>query len=132
MSPRLAGVLCIPGLLVAYAGFSNTAPEPTTVPQDEVSLQEFSEATRTTLSVWIDGDDTVAPYEVCAWVARVSGGTPPYTYNWWGGLSGSNFFLEGWLPQSSWEWVEVIDADQQADTAAILIHVDESYSCDYK
>lgn len=83
------------------------------------------------VSVGIVGDDEVAPNEECAWQAFASGGTPPYSYQWWGGLTGSTATIFGSLPQSSYIWVAVTDANAQADTAQILVDVDESYWCDW-
>jgi hypothetical protein len=132
MRLQVAGTLCIPLFLAAYGGLSTRSPHSGEPPKGVAVIETQSEGERTPLSIWIDGEETVAPYETCAWVVHVTGGTAPFTYNWWGGLSGSYFVLEGWLTQSDWEWVEVVDADQHADTAAIFIDVDDEYSCDYR
>lgn len=48
-------------------------------------------------SVTIGGMSQVPPNESCTWWASVSGGTPPYTYNW---------YAQGnW--QGSWSYVTV-------------------------
>lgn len=81
------------------------------------------------LSVSITGDDTVAPDEECAWQAWTSGGTGPYTYNWWGGVTGTAQTVYGSLSQSETIWVAVSDATAQADTAQFYVSVDGGYSC---
>ncbi len=82
------------------------------------------------LSVYITGDEEIAPDEDCGWDTVVSGGTPPYSYNWWGALSGTDSYIDGNLDESSYLWVEVTDSGSQADTDVIFIDVDESYECD--
>ena len=82
------------------------------------------------LSAYISGDDEVGPYEDCSWQAFASGGTPPYSYSWWGGLSGSTQTIDGALSQSSYLYVAVTDAASQADTTQMFVEVDGSYECD--
>lgn len=84
------------------------------------------------LSASITGAEEVAPDEECAWQAWTWGGTPPFSYDWWGALSGSTQTIFGELSESSYLWVEITDALSQADTAEIFIDVDEEYECDWK
>ncbi len=84
------------------------------------------------LSVYITGPEEVAPDEECAWQAYISGGWGTISYNWWGALTGSSQTVFGELSESSWLWVEATDADLQADTASILIEVDEQYECEWR
>jgi len=84
------------------------------------------------LSADLTGDDEIAPNEECGWQAWGSGGIPPYSYNWWGALSGSSQTIYGELSQSSWLWVAITDSRSVADTARIFISVDEAYNCDWK
>lgn len=40
-----------------------------------------------TLTVSIGGSTTIRPNETCGWWTSVSGGTPPYAYQWYGGTA---------------------------------------------
>jgi len=84
-------------------------------------------------SASIAGPDELPPDEECAWQAIASGGTPPYDYSWWGALSGSSEFVYGSLSESSYLWLEVTDDNALADTAQVLIEVDEEFEeCEWK
>jgi len=83
------------------------------------------------LSVEILGDEDVAPYEDCSWEANRSGGVPPFSYQWWGALSGSTTYVDGSLSESSYLWLAVTDSWSQTDTAQIFIAVDENYECEW-
>ena len=97
-----------------------------------LSVQAHSSPTpdaRPALSVYITGADEVAPNEECAWQAIASGGTPPYSYSWWGALTGSNSIVFGSLAASSYLWVEVTDSNSDTDSDDFFITVDESAEC---
>lgn len=81
-------------------------------------------------SASISGPEEVSPSESCQWQADVSGGTPPYTYSWWGALSGSSQTISGTVSSSSYLYLAATDSESQADTAQIFIDVDEAYECE--
>jgi len=83
------------------------------------------------LSVEITGSEQIAPNEECSWQAVVAGGETPFSYHWWGALSGSSQTVEGSLSASSYLWVAVTDGASSADTAQVLIQVDEQYECEW-
>lgn len=85
------------------------------------------------LEAWIAGDEEVPPDEDCGWTAIADGGTTPYSYKWWGGLTGTSQSVIGSLHASSWLWVEVKDSSTPAayDTASILVDVDNGYTCQW-
>jgi subtilisin len=83
------------------------------------------------LTADILGDDEIAPDEDCSWQADPSGGIPPYTYSWWGAVTGSTQTIDGALSSSSYLWLSITDAFSQADTAQIYIDVDENHECDW-
>ncbi len=84
------------------------------------------------LSALISGSDEVAPEEDCAWQAWPGGGIAPYSYDWWGALTGSSQTMYGSLSQSSYLWVEITDATSAVDTAQVFIDVDEAYECAWR
>jgi hypothetical protein len=84
------------------------------------------------LSASITGDEEVAPDEECGWQAWASGGVSPYSYDWWGALTGSSQTIYGELSESSYLWVEITDSSSQADTAQIFVDVGEQYECDWR
>lgn len=92
-----------------------------------VQLDHFA-----SLAASITGDDQVAPNEECGWQAQGGGGIPPYSYTWWGALSGNGQLIQGEIGQSSWLWVAVVDSRAVADTAQFLISVNPAYSCDWR
>lgn len=53
-----------------------------------------------TLLAYIDGPDEVPEGEECVWIADVTGGSPPYSYQWSGVLSGTGSSIAGtlWSP----------------------------------
>lgn len=83
------------------------------------------------MSVWIAGDDEIPPDEDCGWTAVANNGTSPYSYKWWGGLTGTTQSIIGSLHASSWLWVEIRDSATPAavDTASIFVTVDDGYTC---
>jgi hypothetical protein len=84
------------------------------------------------LSADLTGDNEIAPEEECAWQAWGNGGIPPYSYNWWGALSGSSQTIYGELSESSWLRLAVTDSRSVADTAQLFINVDQAYTCQEK
>ena len=128
MRLRISITLLIPLFLLSWAVSSGTVPRSTTELAPGSAVSSVS-----SLSVGIVGDEDLPPDEECAWVAIVGGGTAPYSYNWWGALTGSTRIIEGSLSESSYLWVEVTDALSQVDTAQILIWIDEEYDpCEWK
>jgi len=83
-------------------------------------------------SAYMTGDDEIAPEEECGWQAWGSGGVPPYSYNWWGALSGSTQTIYGELSESSYLWVAITDSWSNTDTAQMFIDVDEMHECEWK
>lgn len=62
------------------------------------------------LSVTIGGDDAVTAGMQSAWVANVTGGTGPYTYQWSGALSGNAQVIQGSLQSDDVLYLDVWDA----------------------
>jgi hypothetical protein len=85
-----------------------------------------------TMQAQITGDDEVAPDEECGWQAWPNGGVLPFSYSWWGALTGSSQTIYGDLSESSYLWVEITDALSKKDTAQIFIDVDEAHECDWR
>jgi len=128
MRTRFIVALLIPFFLGAWAASSRDGYGPSDGKAPGPNLRLIP-----SLSVSIVGDEDIPPNEDCAWQAIVSGGTSPYSYNWWGALTGSTEIIEGSLSESSYLWVEVTDALSQADTAQILIWVDEEFDpCEWR
>ena len=69
-------------------------------------------AAQSTIVVSIFGPGTIRPNITCYWDTHVSGGTPPYTYQWYGGStadpSQSDIFASA--SQSFWLDVKVTDS----------------------
>ena len=86
----------------------------------------------TPLGVSIVGDDQVPPNETCSWVADTDGGTEPYSWSWWGGVSGTTQLLEASLSQSGYIWVQVMDADSLTVTDSLFVNVNGAYTCENK
>jgi len=84
------------------------------------------------LAANLTGPEEAPPDEECAWQAWAFGGLAPFSYDWWGALTGSTQTIFGSLSSSSYLWVEITDSRSVADTAQIFIDVDEEYECDWK
>lgn len=65
------------------------------------------------LSAYIVGPTELEPYEQCTWQAIVSGGVPPYSYSWSGGVSGSGSWVSGSMGSSSYIYLTVTSSDSQ-------------------
>jgi hypothetical protein len=64
-----------------------------------------------TLTGWIDGPTSFNDYNnTGTWSAVVSGGTPPYTYEWSGAFSGTESSISGSVTQSDILYLDVWDA----------------------
>jgi hypothetical protein len=76
------------------------------------------------LSVSIDGPNTVAPTSAEEWTALPAGGTPPYTYQWSGALSGSAQMVGGVVSTSQPLYLDVWDGAGAHIMTSIYIEVD--------
>ena len=70
----------------------------------------------------------------CMWYAQVSGGTPPYTYQWSGVLTGTYSSVGGSVWSSGWLYLMVRDAStpQQSKNTEQFITADweQGLACD--
>lgn len=115
-------------LIVGYALtiLSLTGYGTTTTPPVHSAPLPRSE-TASVLSVSIAGPSEVNPADLCTWYAVVSGGTPPYTYQWNsnGMVDMSGPGLDYWSGYKSfgysWLTVTVQDAADQGGTNFLII-----------
>ena len=70
------------------------------------------------LTASIVGPNRVRRFVTCSWDSNVSGGTPPYTYQWSGVLSGTGSSISGYLTSSGTLALNVTDAVGNVATAA--------------
>lgn len=79
-------------------------------------------------TVSIQGPTEVTPHDLCTWQAVVSGGTPPYTYEWSAigmidmGAPGPNYW-SGYKTWSSNTWISVKVVDAAEQVASTLFYV---------
>lgn len=78
-----------------------------------------------TPNVSIFGPTEVPSGTYCRWDASVTGGIPPYSYEWFGLLSGSNPTVEGFVTSSDGLSVTVTDHLGRSRTASISVTVVE-------
>lgn len=76
------------------------------------------------LAASISGPAEVPDDEACTFDAIVSGGTPPFSYNWWGVLSGTTSSVTGTITHSGNAFLEVTDLAAAKDTAQFYVDVD--------
>jgi hypothetical protein len=77
------------------------------------------------MTVTIYGPGTIRPNTTCYWWADVSGGTAPYTYYWYGGVSSWRTDSEFWAyaTRSFWLDVKVTDANGNVAWGSRYINV---------
>jgi hypothetical protein len=78
-------------------------------------------------SVGIAGNDIIPPNDYCYWESIPMGGTPPYTYQWYGGSSfardqSSIFAKASW---SFWLDVKVTDSNGEVGWGYLYVTVSE-------
>lgn len=85
------------------------------------------------LDVSIAGPTRIRPEAICSWEAVVSGGTPPYSYNWYndGIHRGSGrYYTGGKDPGSMRDWfllrVDVTDSGSSSGSDTFTVYEDES------
>ena len=72
----------------------------------------------------ISGPSLVRPSDACLWQAFPTGGVPPYTYNWYGVLSGTGPSVWGFVSSSGWLKVDIASSDSQQKTVMKFVSVD--------
>jgi hypothetical protein len=83
------------------------------------------------LSASISGPSIVDGTSWCQWWTSPSGGSPPYTYHWWGALSGSGSTVSGVVSDNDYLFLTVIDDDGASVNMSHQIAViDEWDPCD--
>lgn len=94
-------------------------------------LQVTPPAPPPTLSAYIDGPSDVIPFSwSCGWLASVTGGTTPYTYQWSGVKSGTDVAVWGSPSASGWLYLQVNSADGQQVNTDLFINVyEEAPAC---
>lgn len=75
----------------------------------------------------IVGPDEVNPNEDCSWEAEVQYGNSPFTYSWWGVLSGSGPYVDGSVSSSGYLYLAVSDSENEADTTQLYIDSDSQF-----
>lgn len=63
------------------------------------------------------------------WADNLSGGVAPYTYQWWGVLSGSQSSISGSLSSSGTLFLKVTSTDGQTKTTSKFITVNQGGGC---
>jgi len=109
--------------LAIGAGYGDRVVTPE---RDPASVRRPSASTASTLSIMIDGADTHVPRGgYCTWNAGVTGGTPPYQFQWRGyqGYGTASSFSEqmpDWMGEIIWIELTVTDATGQSDYATVM------------
>ncbi|HEX6039432.1 hypothetical protein [Longimicrobium sp.] len=121
---KIGATLAVVGFAAAFTSREPAAAAPTPP----------AGAVKSTLSVSISGPSTPARNVNCQYTAVVSGGTPPYTYDWIG--SG---LIDGWNdPTATYRWssignkaihVDVMDALGATGSADLGVTVLSTGSC---
>lgn len=79
-----------------------------------------------TLNVSIEGQFAVPSGAYCTYFAYPQGGQPPYTYQWSGLLSGSDYIVSGVITNGGALRVDVWSADGQAANATVSVSISPS------
>lgn len=81
------------------------------------------------LSAEIMGPFEVPPGQSCSWQAVVTGGSPPYTYQWSGALSGTSISVSGSVGSSGYLYLTVTDSSQDQEDDQFYVLVDPGAEC---
>jgi hypothetical protein len=107
--------------LGAGCGDQVVTPQP-----DAVSVRRSSASIASTLSVSIYGADSLVPRGTyCTWNAGVSGGTPPYQFQWRGyqgngTMSSYTELMPNWHGEIIYIELFVTDANGQSGSASVM------------
>lgn len=107
-------------MLAAVAALATLGPRPGSAAREvDAVARERAPGAKNTLTVTIGGPTKVLINGECTWAVSVSGGTPPYTYDWLGfdyvyyDLTRQSA-VGGWygpLPGKASIWVDVTDSN---------------------
>lgn len=117
------------GFTLAFAALAigaGCSDQIVTPERNVASAPRSSTSTASTLSVMIDGADSLVPRGTyCTWGAGVLGGTPPYQFQWRGyqGYGTASTFTElmpDWQGEIIWIELTVTDANGQSGYASVM------------